>query len=256
MTRSARFAFATLLLTLAATILIGCGVRRSLPLRLDYPPDLQASAVDVSSFGGTITIVASPLAEGIGIETRIRIPRWVSPDDVDAVFDAAQVTAKTIEREGLGVLVVDVTTSYPDDTASNVDVTITMPQVQGTRVRLVQGEVELVNIQGAVEVHLVAGDITVRTNEAMIDPVLLVTGKGQVNYIVSPDSTGEMDIRALAGRVDYRCRAGITTDMTVSRDAFHGILNSDGSNQIKLQSGEGDILVIIRTNAGNLLNPH
>jgi hypothetical protein len=234
---------------------VGCvGGSRTAPLRLDFPADARATAVDVQHYGGTLRIEADPHASGIGIETKVRLARWVEPNDRQAVLDAAHVAAEVVERDGRAVLVVEGATDYPDDTASEIDIRITMPTIDGTRVRQIRGNVTLVNVAGATEVNVVDGDVQISTNHAMVDPVLLVTGRGRIAYVVDPASTGRFDLEALGGKVTYKCQDGITRDMQALRNRFHGILN-DGDNAVKIKSHEGDVVVRVQPRAGHVINP-
>jgi hypothetical protein len=253
MNRTARTALALLALTAGLAALSGCRVAKTIPLRLNYPEHVTASAVDVTSYGGSVTIVANPDATAIGIESSVRVAPWVSPKEKDKVVDAADVIAEVRERDGRSILVVDAVTAYPDDTASEILLTVTLPSVQGTRVRLVRGTTELVNVEGAIQVNQVEGDITLRSNHPLTDPILLLTGRGEINAAIVPDSAGALDLDSATGRVTYRAREGTTRDMSASHDAFTGVLNAP-ANTIKMQA-DGDVTLIVRPDAGDLINP-
>jgi hypothetical protein len=240
-----------LLACLAATG--GCRVAKTIPLRLNYPANTTASAVDVKSFGGTVKIVCNPNATAIGIESSVRVAAWVSPKEKDAVVNGTDVIAEIKERDGRSILVVEGLTSYPDDTASELLLTITLPSVQGTRVQLVRGTTELINVEGAIQVNQVQGDIILRSNYPLRDPVLLMTGRGDINAALVPESVGELDLSSATGRVKFRAFDGVMRDMTASRQSFHGLLN-DASNTIKMQA-DGDVTVVVRDNAGAVVNP-
>ncbi len=253
MTRTARFALASLTLAAAFAALAGCRVAKTVPMRLTYPAHVTASAVDVKSYGGSVTIISNPNATAIGIESRVRVAPWVSAKEKDAVVEAADVIAEVRERDGRSILLVEALTDYPDDTASEILLRITLPSVQGTRVRLVRGDTELVNVEGAVQVNQVEGDITLRSNHALRDPVLLMTGRGKINAAIVPQSMGRIELDSATGEVTYRAFEGVTRNMTASHDSFLGTLN-DKANTIKMQA-DGDVTLIVRPNAGDVINP-
>jgi hypothetical protein len=253
MNRTFRTLTAGLLLVGCLAALSGCRVAKTIPLRLNVPANSTASAVDVKSFGGTVRIVSNPSATAIGIESSVRVAPWVSPKEKDAVVDATDVIAEVKERDGRSILVVEGVTSYPDDTASELLLTITLPSVQGTRVQLVRGSTELVNVEGAIQVNQVQGDIVLRSNHPLRDPVLLMTGRGDINAVLVPESIGELQLDSATGRVTYRAFAGVTRKMNASQRSFRGELNSAG-NLIKMQA-DGDVTVIVRENAGDVINP-
>ena len=243
----------TAFLTLSLS-LWGCGVTRTVPMQVDYPADSVASAVDIDSYGGIVRVIADPLAKGIGVESSVHVPRWVDPHEVKTIIAAADVTAEVVEDDNHHtILRVKGSTAYPDDTASDLYITVRMPSVEGTRVQLVRGDTELVNVAGAIQVSQVQGNITLRTSKPLTDPVLLVTGKGNINAAIDPGSTGVLDLSSHSGRVTCRVREGVTRDVSAGYSFFRGILNQ-GSNPVKMEA-VGNVLLNIRSDAGSLVRP-
>ena len=114
-------------------------------------------------------------------------------------------------------------------------------------------ETELINVEGAIQVNQVQGNIILRSNHPLRDPVLLLTGRGDINAAIVPASVGKLDLSSATGRVTYRALEGVTRRMNAGQKSFRGELN-EASNTIKMQA-DGNVTLIVRPNAGAVINP-
>lgn len=216
------------------------------------------TALDIENFHGSITILVDPAAPELKTLAKVHASLWI--DDVvrNQAQDSVKVRTRTIDQDGRAVCSIRTSTRWGDPKQVWVDLTITMPRCDGVRIFNRGGAVTLVGVSGAVQVDNgefadSSGPIEVRTDAVMIDPVFLVTTKGNVVYQVGPGSTGAYTLDSDKGSETF--------DSTVLRpEAVH----SNGSvttatvgnaeNAVVLRSAQGDVTVLYMNNAQTYIN--
>ena len=245
-----------LLLALAMLLLGGCGSRAKRWLVFDKGPMTEPVAVDVDSFRGPVRIVADPTIPNVVIRARLRAFNDVRDDRGNVVYpygdqqtlDLIDVVAEMDADEG-GRKVLRVATStrfpYPDD--QWVGLWINVPRVDGVRVRTRDGNVDLVNIRGAVTVVADHGDVIVRSEKPVVQPVDINAVNGSIEYRVREDSSGVIDVEAVNGRADFRGYKGLSSIRQRGPSQYVATLG-EGGNPVSLRATNGNIRVVVTDN--------
>lgn len=256
-TRAPRLA---LLLTTLATLalLSGCqnlgGLHRNVPIAglvagIDPAAPL---AVDVQNRKGTVRVVAEPRLK----QPRVRAIRVAPADErtrrdkraapapgpVDSVAAAQIITVDG--RSVLRVLADQPFENYAD-WATQIEIRV--PRCSGVRVRNTDGPVELVNVEGAIDVDNGAGNgpgghITLRTDRPLSDPVLLVTPRGDIRAVLGHASALAIDAQTQYGSVNVDARRQTVDDALAQRLRWQGRVNH-GDAPARLSTGNGSIWI-------------
>lgn len=244
-----------LLLALAMLALGGCGSRAKRWLVFDKGPMTEPVAVDVDSFRGPVRIVADPDIPNVVIRARLRAFNDVRDDRGNVVYpygdeqtlDLIDVVAEVDSQDGRHVLRVNTSTrfAYPDD--QWVGLWINVPRVDGVRVRTRDGNVDLVNIRGAVTVVADNGDVIVRTEKPIVQPVDISAVNGSIEYRVREDSAGVIDVEAVNGGADFRGYKGRANIRQRGPSQYVATLG-EGDNPVSLRASNGNIRVVITDN--------
>ncbi len=244
-----------LLLMLAVVVPGGCGSRAKRWLVFDKGPMTEPVAVDVDSFRGPVRIVADPSIPNVVIRARLRAFNDVRDERGNVVYpygdqqtlDLIDVVSELESQEGRHILRVSTSTrfAYPDD--QWVGLWINVPRVDGVRVRTRDGNVDLVNIRGAVTVVADNGDVIVRTEKAIVQPVDINAVNGSIEYRVREDSAGVIDVEAVNGRADFRGYKGLAKIRQRGPSQYVATLG-DGGNPVSLRASNGNIRVVITDN--------
>lgn len=237
-------------------ITTGCGATAQRQLVFDKGPVSQALAVDVDSFRGNVTIVVDPDATGVLVEANLRAAHkfpyryrnFLKKREFKETLDDMDVTAKIeTNDQGLSVVRVLTTTQFQYPELQWVDLTITLPQVDGIQVRTCDGDVELVDVRGAVTVDNHNGNILLRTLQPMLDPVNLSTTNGNINYRIRAESTGAFDLEAIGGEAQMRAYKGDINIKQRGKSQLYATLNN-GKNPVVLKTTNSRIKVVIASN--------
>jgi hypothetical protein len=228
----------------------GCAYKRSIDVSVKEPAEgwPERSALDVQNFHGSVRIIVDPSLERI-VPTAVAGARqpwsegiqWRPAEAVSVVMD--------VERQpGGNVLKVRTGAMWPNPEEVWVDLTIRVPACSGVTIWNRGGLVELVGVSGAVQVEngpvelpdgslgSSNGDILLRTDQAMLEPVALVTSRGSVLYQVGPNSAGMFELIAEGGKEEFHSpllrpdrmeHDGRTLRASVNRGTNHVLLRSD-----------------------------
>lgn len=252
-----RSAFTNLLaltaLFLLAQFLGGCGSRAKRWLVFDKGPVADVVAVDVDSFRGPVRIVANPDVPNISVRARLRAFNNIRDDRGNVVYPNGEdqtlelidvVTQLTTDGQRHGVLKVTTSTrfQYPDD--QWVGLYINVPIVDGVRVRTRDGNVDLVNVRGAVDVIADNGDVIVRSAKPLLQPIEINAINGSIEYRIRPTSEGVFDVEAVNGRADFRGYQGWSKIRQRGASEYQAMLGR-GTNPVSLRATNGNVRVVI-----------
>lgn len=251
--RNVRAALACWLLVGAAIGGIGCGEKSvrswtfetsdTTPVRLTEP------AIDVENFRGDVTVRINPNAEGITVWREIRVTGEATKEEKQIAVEDSPCHVDLEERDGLPVLMVRSLSALPDHKGHDARLTIIAPTCGGVRIVNGKGEVVLVGVSGAIHVENERGNIEVRTNHALTDPVALTTRKGDV-YVQGPfASSGAIDVDAGDGRAVFEAPDRASTIKNHSaRGGRYTVVYNDGANPMLIRTGDGTAAVMFIKN--------
>lgn len=212
-------------------------------LRVDGP------AIDVENFRGDVEVRIDPNARELRVLRMLHVHDDSTVGDRRTVLEQSPCDVTFDERDGAPVLIVRSHSALPDQDERRATLRIVAPSSGGVRVINGGGEVILVGVSGAIHVENERGPIEVRTEHALIDPVALNTGKGNI-YLQAPfASTGAIDVDAGSGRAVFEAphHAAKITQHRATRGRFTAVYNG-GANPVLLRTGDGNASVMFIEN--------
>lgn len=254
---STRPALLALLLTPLA-LLAGCqnlgGLHRNVPIAglVSAVDPASPLAVDVQNRKGTVRVLAEPRlrqpqVRAIRIapaDERTRRDKRAAPapGPVDTVAAAQLITV-----DGRAVLRVLADQPFENYADWATQIEIRVPRCNGVRVRNTDGPVELVNVEGAIDVDNGAGNgsgghITLRTDRPLSDPVLLATPRGDIRAVFGHGSALAVDAQTQYGSVNVDARRQTVDGALARRLRWQGTVNQ-GSAPARLSTGNGSIWI-------------
>ncbi len=236
---------------LAACLLSGCSSTFPQVRTYEVPPG-QAIGVDIENSAGRVEVRAGEQYETITVDAARRVAWGPKREKRQARAEEVSLVQSAVEEGPGGRLVLRVRAESLDPRATDhsIDLRVTLPRVDGARVRNSGGVVELVGVGGALQIE--SGDhIVVRTDRALDEPVALVTERGNV-YLQSPPGTrGRIELESEEGDVEISSAESIQ-DVLVRPGMYHGVLNG-GVNPILIRTGKGDVRLLVREDVENIL---
>lgn len=210
-------------------------------LRVDGPV-----FVDVESFAGAVTVRADEHLRWATVQV-VREARQGYGRDAAAseALDRMEYSAEVVNTETGQMLRVRTWSLDPEPWYQRANVTITTPAVDGLTVRTDGGGVTAVGVSGPVHVECAEGDARIMTDLPMLQPVLVLNRRGDVDYRVRGDSTAAFDCEALGGQIDYRVRRGrLMVHDGTAEDTLVATLN-EGANPVRLQTVSGNVRIAV-----------
>lgn len=239
----------TLALSIAASLafaLGGCGSGRSVRMDLDVPANVEASGriigVDVENFRGAVTIRVEPWRKGVEVRASKRVSGGAD-EGAGAFLKAETLTAEFEQSDtGPATLRIRSWTDRPEASDHRADILVLVPECDGVRIRTAQGKVYVNRAGGAMQIENIDGPIDIRTDSAIVDPILLTTTSGDIYLACPVDSAALLDARTDDGEVTIDSRAVSATDWSLRGDGkrLEGVING-GANPVTIRTGKGDI---------------
>ncbi len=245
---------ATLGAALSAVLcLAGCNTVRQQRLEIPSPADgwEAPAAIDIENFHGSVTIIVDPSVQKVEPTFKTHASIWVQDVIRKQAIESIKIRTGTTNHEGRAVYSVRASTKWIDPKQVWVDITLRMPRCDGVRIYNRGGDVRLSGVGGAIQIDNgefadTTGGIEVRTDQAITDPVALLTTNGNVVFQVGPGSTGEFTLDAQGGEESFDSnilRPGMVhTNGAVTTASVRG--ESDETNAVLLRTGKGDATVI------------
>jgi hypothetical protein len=225
----------------------GCSLRRPVDLDLPVPADGWASrtAVDIRNYHGSVLVMVDErLTEAEVSAVAGAKPPIESAADSRAT-ESVTVVADWVEQEGGRVLRVRTGSTWPRPEEVWVDIAVRMPSCQGATIWNRGGTVELIGVEGSLQVENGAfgssdGTIRVRTDKPMTQPVSLTTDRGSVIYQVGPNSTGAFDLSSGTGRASFQTIVPPSGPSRADKGRAMAVINN-GHNPVVLRSDAGTV---------------
>lgn len=207
--------------------------------------------LDIENFHGNVRIVVDPTLDAVKPVIKKRVSWMVDQFIREEAQAAISVRSRTVEQDGRSVITIRTSTKWVEPEKTWVNLTLYVPRCDGVRIWNRGGKVTLEGVSGAIQVENVSyagsdAPIEVRTDAAIIDPVMLVTDSGTVAYQVGPGSAGQFTLDSEEGIETLECPIlrpdQIHSDGKVTTASING-----GDNQVLLRSGKGDVIVLVMT---------
>jgi hypothetical protein len=220
----------------------------------DEPVELKtqgAVAIDIDNFAGDVVVRADRDVKRTFVEVR-RVSthgmgRW---DESREALDDAQWTATLEPRAGGGeTLIIRTDTPNPEEHFHHMEILVVTPSLDTVKVRTTNGDVTILENQGAVDVETTRGNVRMMTPWPMTNPMTIITSEGSIDYRVRGESKGIFDCESHGGEVRQRCEYGhwLALDPQNDHDRFFAVLNG-GSNPVVLRTSDENIRVAVVPN--------
>lgn len=243
--------FAALVLAASAALLASCGTVRKIDtgeqqIRIDPSTPV---ALDIDNFSGNVRIIVDPKLTEAKTVIKKRVSWHVDQFIREEAQEAITVRSRTVEQDGHSVINIRTSTKWIEPNKTWVNVTLYVPRCDGVRVINRGGKVTLEGVSGAIQVENFelagrAAPIELRTDKAIVDPVVMVTDSGTVAYQVGPGSTGQFTLDSADDREEFDCQVLHPDQLHSDGKVTTASLNS-GDNQVLLRSGKGSVLVLV-----------
>ena len=202
-------------------------------------------SVDVETFNGHVVIEADPEAEGVSFHVqREGTHGFTRGKEAKAAMEGIIYTAAMAPGDLGPVLQVRTATGTPEPHFQLANIFITAPAIHNVRVVTNNGSVRVKGMHGSADITTRDGDVLVMTNEAMTQPVTIVTSNGSIDYRVRAESTGYFDAETVRGAIKHRLMYGRYVMQPSGSNALRMTLN-DGENPIRLRTVDGDICIAV-----------
>jgi hypothetical protein len=146
----------------------------------DEPVELKTQgpvAIDIDNFAGDIVVRADRKVERTFVEVR-RVSthgfgRWSESREA---LDDAQWTATLEPRVGGGeTLIIRTDTPNPEEHFHHMEILVVAPALDTVKIRTTNGDVTIIENQGAVDVETTRGDVRMMTPWPMTGPMTIIT---------------------------------------------------------------------------------
>lgn len=211
----------------------------------DIIDDLQV-AFDVENRDGSVKVLVDPKYRVGSVEARPRRRVGTTAEEWRAIEAAPWASAEHIlDAEGRSIVRVTANQQADGGPPTPIDIIIRTPVSSGVFIRNQGGSVGVTGGTGALTIHNgfaggPAGDVIVRTNEALADPIDLRTESGDVLLYTAADLSGDFELLAPNGRTVFEAAVGRPVSSSPAERNHRGNLNG-GVDPIRLVSADGNV---------------
>ena len=209
--------------------------------------DWSKAAIDIDNHAGSVRVEVEPWRTEPFIKARVRSgEKFKEEPPIDVVTEV-------LREEGRPAILRIATEPKAADTRDvYADIWVRLPGNQGVRVANADGPVELMGVGGAVTVDngrgtSPGGNVWLRTERRIDEPVALVTTTGHVTAVFGAEADGDLRLETDDGFVTVKADKTPTTGVEVATRSWTGTLNG-GTNPIVLRSGRGAVRFYAREN--------
>lgn len=199
-------------------------------------------AINVHSFGGTVTIVADPEIGGT----------FISANQYEEGLGAVPIArlymevSTTIEHGPLGETVHVIATCDNDPLHTvTANIVVRARDIHGVSVVNERGDVIVKGITGPVNIQTSDGDVRIVTPLVMNEQVTVENRRGNIVYRVRSESTGHIDATAINGEATLDLRYGNAVILPGSTGNHLAARFNDGLNPITMRTVEGNIRIFV-----------
>lgn len=224
------------------------------PFRVDYGSTdvVEATIVglDVENANGSVRVLVNRHFNALSIEARPVRSLVQQPSDWAKVAEVDWAHAEYIPGpEGRTVLRVTADPQAMGTGYETVEIIIRTPACDGLLVRNQNGNVEATGIHGAVHVHSGfaggrGGDVLVRTDHTIVDPVSLRSEHGTVAFYAAHSLAARFHLEAPEGETIFDAPIGRPSEIRPTPTTYAGVINR-GEQPVDLFSGEGNAVFML-----------
>jgi len=237
-----------LCLALALKFSPGCATTDTRVTTLEQPAPLTQFGVDVENPYGGVRIEVTDRVDEVRITERLLTAPFASDATRAAMKQKIELIAERIENApGFETLRVRVVALEPMKMEEGIDIVIRLRRCSGVRVRNSAGDVQLVGVDGAMQVETDGGDIEVRRDEPVRAPVALIATSGDVWLQTPGGDQGRVELVSDSGEAIFTSVKEPLHDMSSTGSHVRGVLGQ-GTNPITLRSDGGDVRYMIIDN--------
>lgn len=214
-----------------------------------------AVGVDVETFGGNVTVVASAAVSSVTVSIeRESTHGFGRGGEGKSSLENIQATTEIVPGKLGPMLQVRVASSDPEPHFQRAHVLIEAPALADVRIRTGRGRIEVKSARGvlaeegggSIDVETGEGAIRLMSDGPIEGNVTAIARQGHVDFRMRGEFGAEFDAETRGGTVRVRCTDGRWTATSLenrpSRTA--GRLN-DGGSLVMLRTVDGDIRVAI-----------
>jgi hypothetical protein len=197
-------------------------------------------AVDIQSFGGSVTVIADPDVSG-AIVTANQHEEGLGTVPVSRLY---MNVSTYIENGPLGETV-HIIATCDDDPLHMVtaNIVIRAGDIHGVTIVNARGNVIVKGISGPINIRSRDGDIRIVTNLVMNEQVTVENRRGNIVYRVRSESSGLIDATAINGEATLNLRYGNAIILPGSTGDHLSARFNDGVNPITMRTVEGDVRI-------------
>ncbi len=199
-------------------------------------------AVDVHSFGGSVTIIANPEVGGTIISAN-------QHEDGFGTIPIAKLhmdVATYIETGILGETVYVVATCEDNPLhVVSANIVIQARNIHGVTINTDRGDVIVEGITGPVDIQTRDGDVRILTPLIMNEQVTVENRRGNIVYRVRGESSGLIDATAVNGEATLELRHGNAVILPGSTGDHLVARFNDGMNPITMRTTEGNVRIFV-----------
>ena len=203
-------------------------------------------AIDVDSFSGSVTIRVNPsLTHATVTPTRYALHGAKRSDEAKLSLDEMSVDID-VRPGALGQeLAITTMTTHAEAHFHAVGLEIEVPEVDGVTVRTRNGDVEVINAYGIIDISTDDGDVRFMTERPITSSVQIINNAGNIDFRVRGESMGAITAEAVRGEVVQNGRRGTWRILPgTSHNTLHASFNR-GTNPITLRAADGDIRIAV-----------
>ncbi len=223
-------------------LLVGCRSTQVVDLNSVTLKTSGPVAIDVQSFGGTVTIVADPEVAG----TIVSANQYEEGLGTVPIARLYMDVTTYIEHGPLGETVRVVATCENDPLHTvTANIVIRARDIHGVRVHNDRGDVVVKGITGPIDIQTRDGDVRIVTALVMNDQVTVENRRGNIVYRVRSESTGLIDATAINGEATLDLRYGNAVILPGSTGDHLAARFNDGLNPITMRTVDGNVRIFV-----------
>ncbi|MBT4530639.1 MAG: hypothetical protein HOC27_05490 [Phycisphaerae bacterium] len=199
-------------------------------------------AVNIQSFGGTVTVIADPDIAGAVVSAN-QYEDGLGTVPVPRLY---MVCSTFIENGPLGE-VVHVVATCDDDPLHLVSANIVVraKDIHGVTILNRSGDIVVQGSSGPMRLETSDGDVRIVTPLVMNEQVLVENRRGNIIYRVRSESSGMINATAIGGEATLDLRQGNAVILPGSTGDHLSAQFNDGVNPITMRTVEGDIRIYV-----------
>ncbi|MHC4809782.1 MAG: DUF4097 family beta strand repeat-containing protein [Planctomycetota bacterium] len=202
--------------------------------------------VDVELFAGDVTVRVDPAAEGT-ILRATRSARFGTDREEDSAdsLESIRIEADVIAGDLGQRFIVRATSSHPEASLQDTEISIIVPEADGVRVHTGRGRINLKNVAGPLDLATGDGRVRVTTDRRLTGAVDIETGRGDIDLRVPNGTAARLDFTVDAGTISHDVETGRFRLLPGTTPRIVSATIDEGRNLYRLHSGDGDIRFVV-----------